>query len=78
MKLLIYFILCYAKLANSKLQSVVSNCHAYFKHSLKLALDKIKLSFHMLQSKQAPSKDKMGFQKESTFTKFAFSKQLNN
>jgi hypothetical protein len=25
-----------------------------FKHSLKLALDKIKLSFHMLQSKQAP------------------------
>jgi hypothetical protein len=30
----------------------------------------------MLQSKQAPSKDKMGFQKESTFTKFAFSKQL--
>jgi hypothetical protein len=63
---------------NSKLQSVVSNCHSYFKHSLKLALDKIKLSFHMLQSKQAPSKDKMGFQKESTFTKFPFSKQLNN
>ncbi len=32
----------------------------YFKHSLKLALDKIKLSLHMLQCKQAPGMDVKG------------------
>ncbi len=32
----------------------------YFKHSLKLALDKIKLSLHMLQCKQAPGIDVRG------------------
>jgi hypothetical protein len=32
----------------------------YFKHSFKLALDKIELSLHMLQCKQAPGMDVRG------------------
>jgi hypothetical protein len=42
---------CHAE--NEKRWSVLGD---YFKHSLKLALDNFKLSSHMLQRKQAPTK----------------------